>query len=92
VRNCRFLREVSRFSCAFVAARRDMVSVDAGMVKELRLAFGKGMKIVLCLGSMLNDTWPTEETKSLSRCASVPASHLQWLQAPVSTLPFIAKM
>jgi len=37
------------------------------MVKELRLAFGKGMKIVLCLGSMLNDTWPTEETKSLSR-------------------------
>ena len=56
-----------RDSTAHCRCTLDIVSVDAGMVKELRLAFGKGMKIVLCLGSMLNDTWPTEETKSLSR-------------------------
>ncbi len=43
------------------------------MLKTLRSKLGKGVPIVLCLGSMLNDTWPTEETKSLSRCAGLTA-------------------
>ena len=64
--------ELPEISCVFVIAYQTWRSVDAGMVKELRLAFGQGVKIVLCLGSMLNDTWPTEETKSLSRCVISP--------------------
>ena len=73
MRRCRFLRrfEIQPMQSLHADA---LWSNEAGMLKELRLAFGRGVKIMLCLGSMLNDTWPTEETKSLSRYVTVPTS------------------
>ena len=65
---------------AWSASRSGMLCVFSGLLENLRVLYPKA-KVFLTLGAMLNDSWPTAETKSLSHARDAIMASMQALPA-----------